>query len=82
VTGDVIDVAGMHATVTAVGRNGPNRVRFRFDRPLDDPGFVFLIWKDGRLQSVAPPAIGEVLELSRPAGLALNPRALYRPERV
>jgi hypothetical protein len=61
--GQVIDVAGMRATVTEMDRRGPTRVRFRFDRPLEDPNFVFAMWKDGHLQLVEPPAIGMTLEV-------------------
>jgi len=63
--GQIITVAGMQATVGEVGRQGPTLVRFHFDRSLDDSNFIFLIWKDGRLQPIVPPAIGGILELSR-----------------
>jgi hypothetical protein len=61
--GEVIEVAGMQATVAELSRHGPTRVRFRFDRSLDDPQFVFLVWRDGRLQPIAPPAIGATLDV-------------------
>jgi hypothetical protein len=61
--GDGIDVVGMHATIAETGRRGPTRVTFRFDRPLDDPDLVFLMWRDGRLQPVEAPAIGGELIL-------------------
>jgi len=71
VQGEVINVAGMQATVTELGRDGPTRVRFRFDKPLDDPSLVWLIWKDGRLQRIAPPAIGATLDLPWEPGNSL-----------
>lgn len=61
--GQVIDLVGMQATVADVGRNGPTRVAFRFDRPLDDPTLVLLMWKDGRLQPVEAPAIGATMDV-------------------
>jgi hypothetical protein len=63
--GEIIETSGMQATVVQEGRNGPQRVRFQFDRPLDDRNLLWLIWKDGRLQSVEPPPIGGTLELPR-----------------
>jgi hypothetical protein len=63
--GQVIDLVGMQATVADVGRNGPTRVVFRFDRSLDDPTLVLLMWKDGRLQPVEAPAIGATLDVPR-----------------
>lgn len=83
VAGDVIEVSGMQATVTAIGHNGPTRVRFRFDRSLDDPTLLFLLWKDRRLQPIAPPAIGGTLDVPRRLGaLAAREPGLYRPARV
>lgn len=39
--------------------------RFHFDAPLDDPRFHFLAWSEGRLRRIAPPAIGETVEIPR-----------------
>ena len=39
--------------------------RFRFDAPLEDPSFRFLAWSEGRLRRIAPPAIGETVEIPR-----------------
>jgi hypothetical protein len=61
--GQVVDLVDMHATVTDVGRNGPTRVTFRFERSLDDPALLFMMWKDGRLQPVAAPAVGATLDV-------------------
>ncbi len=69
----VIQLVGMRATVVDVGGHGPTRVAFRFDRSLDDPSLVFVMWKDGRLQPAAAPAIGAALDVpwdgaTHPAG--------------
>jgi hypothetical protein len=61
--GDVVEIDGLWATVLETGRSGPSRVEFRFDRPVDDPTMVLLAWRDGRLQRVAPPVLGESLLL-------------------
>jgi hypothetical protein len=57
--GDVVDLDGMRATVLARGERGPTRVRFQFDRPLDDPDLVLLAWRDDRLRRITPPAVGD-----------------------
>ena len=57
--GDVVDLDGMRATVVARGERGPTRVRFQFDRPLDDPDLVLLAWRDDRLRRITPPAVGD-----------------------
>ncbi len=61
--GTVIDLPGMQASVLAAGQLGPKRVRFRFDRPLDDPSITLLAWRDGRLRRVPPPPVGEAIEV-------------------
>lgn len=38
--------------------------RVRLDRPLDDPAVRFLAWDGESLARVAPPAVGETLELA------------------
>ena len=62
-TGDTIELDGMWVTVLGVGRNGPTRVEFRFNKALEDPSFCFLAWREGRLQRVKPPPLGESLLL-------------------
>lgn len=42
----------------------------RFDAPLDDPAFVFVAWRSGRLRKVALPSRGEVLEIPHEPGPA------------
>jgi hypothetical protein len=62
----VLALQDMGATVLEVGPRGPTRVDFRFDRSLDDPSFVFLGWRDGRLLRLRPPPIGQALVLLPP----------------
>ena len=56
--GRKVSLRGMEATVLAAGTLGPSRIRFRFDRPLDDPSLTLLAWSAGRLRRVAPPPVG------------------------
>lgn len=59
--GGAIALDGMRATVTARNDRGPTRVRFDFDRPLDDPQLLFLTWRGGRITRVVVPPIGQDL---------------------
>ncbi len=73
VTGERIEILGMQATVTEIGRNGPTHVTFRFDRPLDDPTFIWLIWNEGHLQAVTLPPIGGTLDVgTAPSALSAS----------
>jgi hypothetical protein len=56
--GRVVRLRGMEATVLAAGAVGPSRIRFHFDRPLDDPSLTFLAWNGGRLRRVPLPPVG------------------------
>jgi hypothetical protein len=55
----------MTATVLDDRGGRPARVEFRFDRPLDDPGLVFLAFSGGGLRRFALPAIGEEVAVPR-----------------
>ena len=48
--------------VTADGR--PATVAFHFRRPLDDPGYRWLFWRDGRLIPFPLPDVGERMTLA------------------
>jgi hypothetical protein len=43
----------------------PLRARFTFTLPLDDPSFLFLVWKDQDFVRFELPAIGESVQLSQ-----------------
>jgi hypothetical protein len=58
-----VDLDGMRVRALEVGRFGPTRVEFTFDRSLDDPSLVLMAVLDGRLQRVEPPSIGATLRL-------------------
>src|SRR6202035_5124287 len=58
--GDVSRVAGMTAEVEQVTADDrPRRLRFRFDRPLDDPSLVWIIWDGQGFVPFAVPPVGE-----------------------
>jgi hypothetical protein len=59
-----VDVDGMRARVLEVGRLGPTRVEFTFDRSLDDASMVLMAVLDGRLTRVDPPPVGTTLRLA------------------
>lgn len=58
--GERVELAGMTATVLSLTPDGrrPQRVEFRFDRPLDDPGFVWVTWVDTRFERFELPPVG------------------------
>jgi hypothetical protein len=57
--GAVVETTGMTVTVTASTPDGrPAEARFRFDRPLDDPSFLWLRWNRGAFAPWVPPPIG------------------------
>jgi hypothetical protein len=56
--GAQVELEHMRATVLAADEQGPTRLGFEFDAPLESPSFVFLHWKDGGLRRFQPPAVG------------------------
>lgn len=57
--GDRFELDGMGAEVLRIREHGPDLVRFRFDRPLEDPSLLFLTWQEGELREVEMPKVGE-----------------------
>jgi hypothetical protein len=47
----------------SVKNAGPDRARFTFDKPLEDPGIVFYRWSERRFVPFTPPALGAEVEL-------------------
>jgi hypothetical protein len=57
--GDEIELTQMHVTVTSTGRDGsPTEVVARFERPLEDPVYVWLAWKGAGYAPFTPPPPG------------------------
>jgi hypothetical protein len=59
--GDRITLDGMVAEVKSLTPDGgrPERVDFHFDRPLDDPSLVWIVWHETSFVPLVLPAIGE-----------------------
>ncbi len=58
--GDVASVEGMTAEVEEITPDArPRRVRFQFDRALDDPSMKWVRWEGLGFVAAAPPAVGE-----------------------
>ncbi|RKH24042.1 hypothetical protein D7Y13_26595 [Corallococcus praedator] len=55
--GDTFDVKGMKVRVEDVDAEGPKRVSFTFDVPLEDPSLKFVEWKNKKVLPWTPPAL-------------------------
>ena len=62
--GDELDVPGMRVRVLEVGADGPRRVRYTFDRALEDPSLTWIAeGAEGFRDAVLPkPGFGTPLE--------------------
>ena len=63
--GDAIDQCGALITVAAVDRGLPTKLDIAYQRRLDDPKLVFLAYRDGHIEKLALPEIGQSIELPR-----------------
>lgn len=61
--GSRVELPGMTVTVLAADAEGPTRLGFTFDTPLEDPSLVFLSWREGAMHRMTPPAVGEHVPL-------------------
>jgi hypothetical protein len=48
--------------LTSDGR--PSLCDFVFAKPLESAGYVWRVWRDGRMQEFTPPALGQQLEIA------------------
>jgi hypothetical protein len=65
--GTVIAIDGMTIGVMRVQDGKPQTLRARFEHPLEDPSYVFLVAKLEGLQRFTPPPLGETVRVPRPA---------------
>jgi hypothetical protein len=56
---DTVELSGMRATIAALRDQGaPRRLRFEFDRDLDDPSFLWVVEKGVKFEEQKLPASG------------------------
>lgn len=57
--------AGMTVTAKAFtkDRNRIGTMEFELDAPLEDPRYVWVIWRGAKFEPTAPPAVGEEVEI-------------------
>ena len=58
-----MELDGARAIVAEADDEGPIRLRFALDVPLEDPGLRFLATRDGTLRRVVMPPVGGTLTL-------------------
>jgi hypothetical protein len=63
--GATVQLDGMRVTLLETDEQGPKRLGFTFDVPLEDPSLVLLHWKNNALRPLAPPPEGTRLELAK-----------------
>lgn len=74
--GDVVELEGMRVTVVSTTAAGHvDRIRARFERPLDDPDHIWIASRALTLRRITPPAPGEVLALP-PTMQGVQPRTV------
>jgi len=57
--GEVVRLGDMAITVLAAGDTGPTRIEVTTQAPLDDPPYVYLVWRDGGLRRFTFPPVSE-----------------------
>src|SRR5207237_295412 len=62
-SGDVFQLSGLKVEIAEVVEGAPVRLRFTFDRALDDPSLVLLTWRDGALRRIELPKVGSTVAL-------------------
>ncbi|NBD09411.1 MULTISPECIES: hypothetical protein [Corallococcus] len=56
--GDEFDMKGMKARIEEADAEGPTRISFTFDVPLEDPSLKFVEWRNRKVIPWTPPALG------------------------
>jgi len=65
--GDTVELEGMTIDVLRLLDGDPQALRVRFDRPLEDPSYVFLVATEQGLRRFELPAVGETRRMPLPA---------------
>jgi hypothetical protein len=66
--GQVLRLQSMTVRVLSVRDGRPQRAEFSFEAPFEGGATCLLRWKDGRLESFAPPAIGRSVRVEHERG--------------
>lgn len=67
--GQIISLSGLTVTILETGPgDSPTRIRYRFDRPLDDGGLRWVRWQDGIYVPFSLPAPGATVHLEPAVG--------------
>jgi len=66
--GTHVQISSLDATVIEDVSGTPTRMRFDFGEPLDSPHLCFYQWREGRIATLAPPKIGDVMVLAHQPG--------------
>ena len=61
--GDHVELGDYTVRVVDAGPIGPRRLAVRCKTPLEDPSWLFLIWKDGQLERFRFPPIGQSVRI-------------------
>jgi hypothetical protein len=67
-TGDVVPLDTWTVRILDDVEGRPTRFSLTFDRPVDDPSIALVVWQDGALRALEPPAIGHQVLLKHQAG--------------
>ena len=72
--GQHVSLPGMDVEVAAMTPDGrPAEATFRFDEPLESPGFVWLCYRTGRFVPFVPPEVGGQVEIPFDWRALVNP---------
>ncbi len=66
--GDVVTLSGFTVRILDAVLGRPRRFAVTFDRSLSDPTLVLVLWQDGALRRLVPPAIGGSLTVRHEKG--------------
>jgi hypothetical protein len=66
--GDVVPFGTSTVRILADDAGRPTRISVTFDRSLDDPSMVLLVWQRGALRTLAPPAVGAEVRVPHERG--------------
>lgn len=66
--GDVIPLGAESVEILDDDHGRPTRFAVTLDRPVDDPAIALVVWRDGGLRALAPPAVGEEVLLKHEVG--------------